>query len=161
MKMRTRTVLIALCLLLGGGFAAAESVMVSVRPDQDYPQSERLGFYLSSVEAGVMDVLFDSGHIVFNRAGGDEVSSTAQVVEIAVNGGAGYVVDTVVLFAPEGDGLRVRAVEYSWLRLGSGTAPRSKRLEASTLPEEEQGGTAEQGYRLGRRVGLIVAENMR
>lgn len=159
--MSVRIALVAVFLLLVAGLAAAESVMVSVRPDRSYPESERLGFYLSGVEAGVMDVLFDSGHIVFNRAGGEEVSSTAQVVEIAVNGGAGYVVDAVVLFAPEGDGLRVRAVEYSWLRLGSGMAPRSDRLEASALPEGEQGGTAEQGYRLGRRVGLIVAENMR
>ncbi|NBC29524.1 MAG: hypothetical protein GVY29_05975 [Spirochaetes bacterium] len=143
------------------GLALAESVMVSVRPNEEYPDSERLSFYLSSVEAGIMDVLFDVGHIVFNRARTDAVESTAQVVEIASNGGAGYVVDAVVSFRPTQDGLELGEITYAWTPIGTGTAPRRSTVAVDQLDEEQRESTEQSGYSLGYQVGLDIADKLR
>lgn len=157
-----RPILIGILLLIGiAAFAGAESVMVSVRADGDYPESDRLTFYLSSVEAGIMDVLFEVGHIVFNRARGDVVESTAQVVEIASNGGAGYVVDAVVSFRPTQDGLVLEEITYAWTPIGVGVAPRRSTVDVDQLDEEQRGSTEQRGYNLGYQVGLDVADKLR
>lgn len=153
----------AVIAILAGVVAAAgfaESVMVSVRADEEYPGSDHVGFYLSSVEAGIMDVLFDMGHIVFNRSRHDAVSSTAQVVEIATDGGARYVVDAVVTFDRRQDTMVLRQVEYSWMQIGGGRAPRSESLPVDILSDEEAGSIERTGYNLGRRVGLAFSEKM-
>ncbi|MFW5786099.1 MAG: hypothetical protein ACOCYC_02545 [bacterium] len=153
----------ALVVLLAVAVAAlgfTESVMVSVRADEEYSGEEDVGFYLSSVEAGIMDVLFDMGHIVFNRSRHDAVSSTAEVVEIAADGGAGYVVDAVVDFAGRRDSPVLRDVEYAWLQIGAGKAPRRETVSAKVLSDEEAGSTEEAGYNLGRRVGAAFSEHM-
>lgn len=143
------------------GLAVAESVMVSVRPNEEYPESERLSFFLSSVEAGIMDVLFDVGHIVFNRARSDSVESTAQVVEIASNGGAGYVVDAVVSFRPTENGLELYEITYAWTPIGVGAAPRRSTVAVDQLDEEQRGSTEQSGYNLGHQVGLDIADKLR
>jgi hypothetical protein len=153
---------LAMLLLMGiAAFAGAESVMVSVRADGEYPDSERLAFFLSSVEAGIMDVLFEAGHIVFNRARGDVVESTAQVVEIASNGGAGYVVDAVVSFRPTPDGLVLQEITYAWTPIGAGVAPRRSTVDVDQLDEEQRGSTEQSGYNLGYQVGLDIADKLR
>ncbi len=156
---RVALIVILAVFVAGAGFA--ETVMVSVRANEEYTGSDHVGFYLSSVEAGIMDVLFDMGHIVFNRSRHDAVSSTAQVVEIASDGGAGYVVDAVVTFDRGRDALVLREVEYAWMQIGGGRAPRSETLPVEVLSDEEAGSIERAGYNLGRRVGSAFSEKMR
>jgi hypothetical protein len=149
--------MVLIVVLSAAGAAVADSVMVSVRADAEYPEQSRLGFYLSSVESGIMDVLFERGHIVFNRAQQDSVANTSQVVEMADDGGAGFVVDAVVSFGYTADALVFDRIDYSWMEIGSGRAPETATIGVDAVDNGEGGKTERVGYALGRRIGALFA----
>lgn len=161
MRIARLTFIVFLLLFCLAATAVADSVMVSVRPDSSYPDSTQLGFYLSSVESGIMDVLYERGHIVFNRSRRDPVANTSQVVEIADDGGAGFVVDAVVSFDYPRDSLVFDRVAYNWLQIGSGQAPETATVDVADIDNEEGGSTERMGYALGRRIGAAFAEAIR
>ena len=71
--MHTRKLLTIACALLACTTAAlsAETVMVYVSSQTGHDD-----YLLSAVEAGVMDVFFDSGHIVFNAGTYERISDS-------------------------------------------------------------------------------------
>ncbi len=89
---------LTLCLPLVSVSLQAETVMISIRNDQDsgYITEERAE-HASAIEDGAMEQFFDSDHIVFNMGlnidEGSEDAAIEGIEKVATGGGAGFVFD--------------------------------------------------------------------
>ncbi|MFP4612001.1 MAG: hypothetical protein ACLFM5_01280 [Spirochaetaceae bacterium] len=144
-----------------GAVATAETIMVSVHDqadsgDEDYVEASR--FHLSAAEDGVMSVLFEEGHIVFNLGeygvfDGPEIARRYMVREAARDGGARYIVDMMLEFERiEGDRLEPAGVNYELREVDGGPPVASGRM-TGPFGEDEASERGERSAALGRRVG--------
>ena len=87
--------------MLVASFLPAETVLVAVYQSGTGEMKDQGRFLLSAVEDGVMDVMFDSGHIVFNLGsfsviGPSAVQARYDIRETARDGGATYAVQVTM-----------------------------------------------------------------
>ncbi|MFW5844193.1 MAG: hypothetical protein ACOCW6_09720 [Spirochaetota bacterium] len=101
MTRQRRFLLFALGLMLIASSVPAETVLVAVYQSGTGELKDQSRFFLSAVEDGVMDVMFDEGHIVFNLGsfsvvGPSAVQARYDIRETARDGGAAYAVEVTM-----------------------------------------------------------------
>lgn len=95
MTRQRRLLLFAFGMTLLASSVSAETVLVAVYQAGTGEMKDQSRFLLSAVEDGVMDVMFEEGHIVFNLGsfsvvGASAVQARYDVRETARDGGATY-----------------------------------------------------------------------
>ena len=156
-----------LLILLFGVFVATsgygESVLVAVQDitdiqeaDDEYAAASR--FHLTALEDGIMEVLFDGGHIVFNLGNYEHSteSRTQQrytVRKVAEEGGAAFVVQLAVAFERTAEErLRPSSVDYELWEVNSGSAVLSGERSAPFGFSDELEDRGSRSATLGRRI---------
>ena len=138
MSIRRVVVTAGLTALFAVSALGAETVMVYV-----CAQSGDNDYLLSAVEAGIMEVFFDAGHIVFNagtyeRASDVEIQRRSWVRNLARQGGATHVLEAEVDLAQfdasvgaVGQNLYARSVRFRYVSIEPAEVIERGRVEAS------------------------------
>jgi hypothetical protein len=105
---------------------------------------------------GIFDALFEEGHIVFNTKDGSEIPPKNELLAIAKEGGAGFVLRVVVEYSrvPGKDGMDTidASAAFSLLAASSGTLLASGVITDSNRGSEKELNLAALGFRLGGKV---------
>jgi len=151
----------------------AENLMVYIEAwdpekiEQLDDQEDQLdvAYFLSAVEAGVMEVFFDADYIVFNAGpitGMEESErrSDDHVLTVAREGGANLLVRFSVRFGQNSNGMPTPELgELSYFRVDGADEVISEQIEISELLEERAELTGELGFKIGTAVARRVLEN--
>ncbi len=151
----------------------AESLMVYIeawdpeRIEQLEDEEDQLdvAYFLSAVEAGVMDVFFDADYIVFNAGpitGVEEDGrrSDQHVLSVAHEGGADLLIRFSLRFEQDGNGMPKPTLgELSYFRVDGADEMLSEQIEISELLEEHAELTGELGFKIGTAVARRVLES--
>jgi hypothetical protein len=152
LKRKTALLPLACVLLLAPAALFPETILLCVTETvngepspQPLPASE-----------GIWSGLFESGHIIFNTRDGKPAPPLETLVELAVSGGAGYILDTRVAFVrtPREDGLTMISAkaEYSLILAKTGKAIGKGIVSGDNKVREKEVDLAALGMELGKRV---------
>lgn len=125
MTRQRRFLLFVVGLALIASSVPAETVLVAVYQSGTGEMKDQSRFFLSAVEDGVMDVMFDEGHIVFNLGsfsvvGGSAVQARYDVRETARDGGATYAIQvTMDVNELEDDTVEPVSLDYRFVNVDS------------------------------------------
>ncbi len=154
-----RTIALAsLLIIVGAAFAAGDTVMIHIVEKNFVPTEENgARLFASALEAGIMDSLFERGHIAFSS--GIEGRRDSSVLRSSADaGGADVLVeaDLVCELVPGDRTLVPREIVYSLTRVGSGEIIGRGRVAAFT----GSGGEPLVGESLCFDLGLRVADRV-
>ncbi len=163
--MHTRRKLMIACALLACSTVAlsADTVMVYVSS-----QTGQDDYLLSAVEAGVMDVFFDSGHIVFNagtyeRISDSDIQRRYWIRNTARQGGATLAMEIEVDLQPynnrgadSGERLFADAAAFRLIRIEPAEVLESGAITAQRPPSQAERDTA--AFELGIKIARAVLE---
>ena len=154
--------MVAAVMMIIPAMAGAETVLVAVNETAQPENPEPSGrYYLSAVEAGAMDVLFENGHIVFNAAGYEvEGDSSIQrrytVRDMAKDGGAGYALHIEMEFLrPDAEEVVPETARYVMVDIGKSDVIGQGRI--SVTPEEDKS-MERVLFEVGNRIATDVSE---
>lgn len=150
--------LASLFIIACAGVAAGDTAMLHV-VEKGYIPTEENGalLYASALEAGIMDSLFESGHIAFS-SGMDAQPGSAVIRRTAEAGGAGLLVEVELICrnVPGERNLVPREVVYSLTSTRSGETVTRGKIAAFT----GSGGEQLEGESLCFDLGLRVADRI-
>jgi hypothetical protein len=113
---------------------------------------------------GLFDALFEAGHIVFNTRDGSQIPPKAELLTIAVSGGAGYVLEVSVEYTrtPQAEGLVTidAAARFSLFAALTGDLLASGILSDSNRGDEKDVNLFSLGFRLGEKVASEAFEGI-
>jgi len=108
--MKQTWIILSIFLICLASPLAAETVMIYTADQWSGPE-ERVGedYVVFSLEDGLLETLFDAGHIVFNDYAPpleeqDGTDRNRPALRLARSGGADYLVEIAVAYLPEGEG---------------------------------------------------------
>jgi len=140
--------------------AGAQTVMISVRrtPVVSRVLEEE---YTAHMEDGIMDLLFDSGFIVFNTDFGildgsplgDDVTITANA------GGADFLLQVDLTYLQLEKGIRPEQAEFSYRNLVSSRTMVKGRIRLDDLPSGEKNSVLDSCYYIGKRIAGLVLQS--
>lgn len=157
---RRRPTIVALLLLLLAGLLVAPAAEAYTIMAYVYAADESDDYLLSAVEAGVMDVFFDAGHIIFNAGTYERVSDADTqlrywVRNTARNGGATHAIELKVGLSGtdpnSGSGAAAEWVEYRLTRIEPEAVIARGRLDAPAAGD--RGSHDRRAFRLGIEAG--------
>ncbi len=144
-------------LMVGVAFkASGDTIMVYLDYESraDEPE-EMVQLLLLDIETGIMDVLFDEGHIVFNKPSASlqteltQIGRSQALRSAARSGGARHVIDVVLELSIDRVRSRVRVVGARY-RFVDVVDPEV--VATGTMPMETAAGSAESWQALGARI---------
>lgn len=154
-----RLVLFVALMTLAIVAVTAETIAVSVRSDQ--PPSEWTAPLLADVEEGVMEALFDAGHIVFDLPAeyGQDGDLLYRDTDQALAGGAARLLFVTVSFGRES----VRGIAPDSGLAAYVSVPRADELSAPRVSVAEIGGYEDMtpavlSRELGQRIALAALD---
>ena len=113
---------------------------------------------------GLFDALFEAGHIVFNTRDGSEIPPKAELLAIALSGGAGYVLEVSVEYTrtPQTEGFVTvdAAARFKLFAALSGDLLASGILSDSNRGSERDVNLFSLGFRLGEKVAYEAFEGI-
>jgi hypothetical protein len=116
------------------------------------------------VTEGLFDALFEAGHIVFNTRDGSEIPPKAELLSIAVSGGAGYVLEVRVEYTRtlQAEGLVTidAAARFKLFAALTGDLLASGILSDSNRGDEKSVNLFSLGFRLGEKVASEAFEGI-
>ncbi len=156
-----RTIALFLLLIIGiCGTVAAETVMVAVDNEKSAVPDEGIFFYRSALEAGVMDVFFEEGHVIFNgilpeREKMSEMQRRYDSIKLAEEGGAAFVFLASLQYevAKEGSVFQPKAVIFTFYSLSGEKTLYDGKITLEDISIPEKAGPAEICFLLGKTAG--------
>ncbi len=126
--MTYRSILLSvLCAMVPAVPVAAETILVYLAPaEETAPAAEISNGVDRALEAGIMERLFDDGHIVFDAGGRQEPGAGVAMhlprsLLLARNGGAGFVLVVGVAYEHEEDrSVSIREAHYRFTQVDGG-----------------------------------------
>jgi hypothetical protein len=151
----------AILLLLALGAVSplsGETVLIAVRESLN-GESCPLPF---SAKEGISESLFDKGHIMFDVSDSDPVPSPAELEDMAMKGGAGFVLEAVVEFREsrlEEDRVRVDAsARYSVSEASTGKIRKKGEFTATNAGRERGVDRTALGMEMGKTVAAEIED---
>lgn len=151
-----------LCATVLAAPLAAETVLVYVAPaEATAPSAEASSGVDRALEAGVMERLFDDGHIVFDAGGRQEpgtgiAAHLPRSLLLARSGGAGFVLVLGIAYRHDEDGaVSVREARYRFSQVGGSEPVRHGVVYAGDIATDRELSDEELSAAVGR---AIVAE---
>ncbi len=174
-RIHAATVTVVAAALLIGVTAGlnAENLMVYIEA-RDPNQLERLDddekqlkvdYFLSAIEAGIMDAFFEADYVVFNAgpvSGADEIGrrSEAHVLTVAQEGGADLLIRLAVRFDTDGNGAPEPGLgELAVYQVDGAEEILSHRVRLAELVDGELELSGEVGFKIGTAIAQRVLEN--
>jgi hypothetical protein len=135
--------------------------MVAVDGEKDgRAPAESVFFYRSALEAGVMDVFFEEGHVIFNgilpeREESSEMQRRYDTVKLAEEGGASYIFLASLQYEVETEGavFHPKAVVFTFFALSGEKSLYDGKIAVEDITIPEKAGPAEICFLLGKTAG--------
>jgi hypothetical protein len=154
-SMRTFSRVLCIALIGAASRLSAETLLLAVSETIDGVPAPKSP---PAIE-GIFDGLFEAGHIVFDLGSGKAIPPMADLADIAVSGGAEYVLQAAVAFTifPREGGNEVSATaQFSVIRAGSVTRVGAWTVSDTNKGREKDVDLSKLGFELGAMIAAKV-----
>jgi len=162
--MKNKQLILGLVIFLLGSFVAAETVLLYTdSPAEGEGSAEVQGYF----EDGVMEVFFDSGHIIFNgdyRSAEEEREATELFGDrpsfrLAKRSGAGLVLEVRFTYSDDQEEKTPRSVRYRFIDVQKEKDISSGSIDIAQVPREDTSKDTVIVQRMGALVGRRVLKD--